>query len=105
MSELGISVNPNAINEYIAKQIIESTLGERLQETVDEALNAFGKYGNDPLKSAVTSQIHKIIMEVVNTEFSEQIRTAVRAQMTDDFINSLVSGFVSSVTTKIDSRY
>lgn len=105
MSELGITVNPETINEYVAKQIIESALGERLQETVSEALKAFGKYGNDPLKAAVTSEINKHIMNFVRKEFSSQIEAAVREQMTPEFINSLVTGFMHSITAKIDNRY
>lgn len=103
MSEgISISVDPNAINEYIAAKIIDSAIGERLKETVDQALKSLGSYGNDPLKSAVTSEVNKYVMELVRTEFSEQIKTAVRTAMTPEFINKLTEGYVASITTKID---
>ena len=106
MSEtLPISIDPNAINEYIAKQIIESSLGDRLQETVSEALKAFGSYGNDPLKSAVTSEINRQIMILVREEFAPQIEASVREQMTPEYIQGLVHGFMASVTAQIDKRY
>lgn len=102
---LPISIDPIAINEYISKQIIESTLGERLEETVTEALKAFSRYGEDPLKSAVKSEINKQIMNLVQTEFSGQIETAVREHMTPEFINNLVQNFMASVTAQIERRY
>lgn len=106
MSEgLPISIDPNAINEYISKQIIESTLGERLEETVSEALKAFARYGEDPLKSAVKSEINKQIMHLVQTEYSGLIEMAVREHMTQEFINDLVRGFMLSVTAQIERRY
>jgi len=102
---LAISVDPAAINEYVAKQIIESALGERLQETVAEALRQLKSYSNDPLKSAVQSEINKQIVKLVNTEFAPQIEAAVREAMTPEFIQSLATGFVASITAQIDKRY
>lgn len=103
--ELGVTVDPESINKYIADQILESALGERLHETVVEALKQLSHYGNDPLKSAVQSEVQKQIMELVRTEFSDQIKTAVREKMTDEFISSLVGDFVSRITTQLDRRY
>lgn len=102
---IAISVDPNAVNEYIAKQIIDSALGERLKETIEEALKQLGRYGNDPLKSAVTSEVNKHIIKFVQTEFSAQIEERVRTEMTPEFINNLVSGFMSSVIATVDKRY
>ena len=100
-----ISVDPSAINEYVAKQIIDSALGERLHETVEDALKQLGRYGNDPLKTAVQSEINKCILELVRTEFSSQIEEAVREALTPEFINQLVTAFVSSITAQINKHY
>lgn len=106
MSEaLPISIDPAAINEYVAKQIIDSALGERLKETVAEALQKLNGYGNDPLKSAVQSEINQQIINLVRTEFAPQIQEAVREAMTPEFINGLAHGFVSSITAQIDKRF
>jgi hypothetical protein len=103
MSEtLPISIDPDAVNQYIAKQIIKSTLGERLEETVSEALKAFDRFGNDPLKGAVISEINKEVMNLVRTEFASQIQAAIRERMTPEFIDTLVSGFMHSVTARLD---
>lgn len=105
MSEvIPISVDPSAINEYVAKQIIDSALGERLKETVEEALKQLGRYGNDPLKSAVQSEINKKVIEFVRTEFSSQIEEAVRTAMTPEFINGLALEFVNSISAQINRR-
>lgn len=104
MESVAVTVDPVAVNEYIAKQIIDSTLGERLHETVQEALKSFGRYGNDPLKSAVTREVQNQIINLVRTEFAPQIEAAVREAMTPEFIQKLVDGFMVSLTAKID-RY
>lgn len=106
MSEgIVVSVDPAAINKYVAEMILESALGDRLKETVEEALKALGKYGNDPLKSAVQSEVSKQVMELVRTEFHPQIAEAVRNAMTPEFINDLARGFVASITAQIEKRY
>lgn len=105
MSTLPISVDPDAINEYVAQKIIDSALGERLHETVEEALKALGKYGSDPLKSAVTSEVNKQMMQLVTDEYADTIRDAVRAKLTGEFIDSLVDGFVRSITAQLDRGY
>ncbi len=104
-TSFAVPVDPDAINKYIANQIIESALGERLKETVDEALKAFGRFGSDPLKGAVQSEINSQIMSLVKTEFSPQIEAAVREQMTPEFISGLVTGFMASVIAQIDRRF
>lgn len=100
-----ISVDPDAINEYIAKQVVDSVLGERLQEVVDSTLKQLSSFGNDPLKNAVQSEINTQIMNLVRTEFAPQIAAAVREAMTTDFINNLAAGFVASITAQIDKRF
>lgn len=103
--ELEIKVDPKQINEYVAQQIIESALGERLHETVKEALKQLGSYGNDPLKSAVQDEVNKQIRELVRTEFAETIAAAVREKLTDEFISNLVQNFVEKLIAQVDKRY
>lgn len=103
--ELSISVNPLQINEYIAEKIIDSALGERLKETVEEALKGLSRYGNDPLKGAIQAEINKHILELVRTEYAPQINAAVKEAMTPEYVRDLVTGFVSSITASIDRRY
>lgn len=86
-----VSVDPDAINKYIAERIIESALGERLHQTVEDALKALGSYGNDPMKSAVTAQVQQAIRDMVATDFADTIRERVRALMTDEFLDDLVA--------------
>lgn len=106
MSEnIPISVDPSAINEYVAKHIIDSALGERLRETVEDALKQLGKYGNDPLKTAVQSEVNKYVLNFVRTEFAPQIEEAVRKAMTPEFINNLTTEFMNSITAQINKRF
>lgn len=105
MEGVPIKVDPEAINEYLAKQIIESTLGENLREVVEEALKAFSSYGNNPLKSAVQSEISKQVQQLVRTEFAPQIEASVREAMTPEFIQGLAAAFISSITSQIDRRF
>lgn len=104
MSTIPVSVDPEAINKYIADQILESALGDRLHETVATALKALTGFGNDPLKTAVISEINKQITDLVAKEYAEMIRNSVREKLTDEFIDNLVNGFINSITVRMDYR-
>lgn len=104
MEGIEVAVDPESINKYLAEQIMQSALGERLKEAVDSALESFGRYGSDPLKSAVQDEIRKQIFRVVSEDHAERIREAVRAALTDEELGKLVTGFVATLTNKID-RY
>lgn len=105
MNTIPISVDPEAINKYVAKQIIESTLGERLHETVATAIKSLGSFGNDPLKTAVISEVNTQIMKLISDEYAETIRQSVRSKMTDEFIDKLTDGFIHSITSRIDRSF
>lgn len=91
MSERSVLIDSDAINRYLAERILESALGERLHETVEQALKQLGSYGNDPLKSAVFAEVQKHVRECVSDEFAATIRTRVREKMTDEYIDDLVA--------------
>ncbi len=102
MSSIPINVDHEAINRYIADKILESALGEHLEKAVDNALKSLNGYGADPLKTAVTAEIQKHIMEIVSVAYSDKIRENVRSRLTDEFLDSLVQSFVQSLTTRLD---
>lgn len=93
----GVPIDPEAINRYVAEQVLASALGDALTTTIDEAIKGLGKFGNDPLKNAVISQVQSIIRELVASEYAPRIQEAVRAAMTDEMIATTVSRTVESM--------
>jgi hypothetical protein len=93
-----VSIDPDAINRYLSDRILESALGERLTQTIDDALKGLGQYGNDPLKNAVVSQVQEAVRELVSTEHAERIREAVRTSLTDEVIDKFAATVAASLT-------
>lgn len=101
-TDLKISVDPASVNEFIAKKLLESTLGDRLNELVEQAIKDMGSYSSNPLKSAISAEINKALVEYVREKYSEKIKAFVDEKMTDEFISSMVTGFMSTLTNKVD---
>lgn len=100
--KLELGIDPQAINRYIAERVLESALGERLRETVDEALKGLSRFGNDPLKSAVQSQVTRIVAEIVEQEHKPRIAAIVREQLTDEVISSIAAATVAKLMSGRD---
>ena len=100
MEGIPISVDPEAINKYIADQILASTLGERLTSVVDSALRT--QFGHDPLKNAVAAEVQRQIMELVKDEYADRIRTAIINRLTDSVLDQLIDQFMNSLTARLD---
>lgn len=95
----GIVVDPEAINAYLAEQILASALGERVKKSVDEALKQFGggSYGRDPMQAAVDDEVAAAVRTLVRTEHAEAIAQKVREALTPGYISGLVSTFLSNL--------
>jgi len=98
-----ITVSPESINEYIAKQIIDSALGEHVEAAIKDTIKGLGKYSQDPIRNGLNSEINKYMMELIRTKYALQIDKAVREAMTPEFINNLCTSFINSITAKINN--
>ncbi|MCB0385913.1 MAG: hypothetical protein KDD43_11015 [Bdellovibrionales bacterium] len=88
-----ISVNFNGqdINDYVAKAVIDSKLGELVRVNVNKVLQEIDKGWNSQLEQAIQKCIHGVVQDYIQLHLSDQIKEFCRAKVTDDFIREVVN--------------
>lgn len=103
--EVKVNVEASHVNEVIAKAVVESQLGVALKDRIEKFLNEEKHYGgpsfSKAMEQAVDSELQTIVMKMINTEYAEKIRAAVREKLTEDVITALVT----KAFEKLNQRY
>lgn len=99
-----VKIDPERINTMVAQAIMGSAIGAKLQEIVTKAVADVGGY-NSPLKAAIEAEVMRLIMDTVKTQYLEQVRTAVKAKMTEEAITQIVDAAWAAIVEKTKSRY
>jgi hypothetical protein len=94
--QVGVRLEGEDINDYLAKAVLESALGEQVRKAVGEAVKRLNTsyYGQDGLRSAIDSEVfqmaQRMARELVSDELNEKVRTIVMNYLTDDRLGELV---------------
>lgn len=83
-----IKIDADLVNGLVAKAIMASAIGSKLQEIVTKAVADLSSY-NSPLKSAIEGEVSRMIVDTVRTQYSEQIKAAIQKQVTQQVIDDV----------------
>lgn len=101
--KINVDLESSSINDAIAKAVVESRLGAAIKERIEAFLNN-KSYGSpslsDAMRSAVDSELQKIVTEMIHREFAATIKERVREQMTEKVITELVVKAVDKITSR-----
>lgn len=93
-----VTIDQEAVERQVVQAIIESAVGKRLEEAINEALKQPERYGSDTLVArAVKEVVHETIREEIanqlqdNKEFNDRLRTIVEEETTDDVLRAFVT--------------
>lgn len=89
--QVDLNLNPESVEQYIAKAVLDSQLGKAVKEATDRVMDDFKSTYSRALENIVRGTIEKIVREYVINEKYEELKQAVRAKFTDETIESLVS--------------
>jgi hypothetical protein len=94
-----ISLDADGIQRYIADAIIASSIGKEVKRAIDEQVKKLGYSYENAVSKAVSEAVKSYVIRLVDTEYKEQLREAVRAQLNETVINKLVSTVIDRVTS------
>lgn len=87
--ELGVAIDPDAVNRYVADRILESAIGDALKKEIDKAVEGLRSY-NSPFKNLVASHIEREIARLLQEQYADQIAQVVREKVTEQFTADLI---------------
>lgn len=92
--EIKVDLEANAVNDAIAKAVVESRLGVALKERIESFLNEKHHYNSlsfsDAMTKAVDAELKNIVIQLINTEYREAIQQKVREKLSDEVLWAMV---------------
>lgn len=88
-----LQIDPEAINRYVAEQIIESAIGEQLRAVIDDQIKKHSSsYYDNPMKHVVAAALQQEAREYLATpEIKARLRAKVEEGLTDELIDTLIT--------------
>lgn len=93
-----MQLTPDQINEFVAKAVLDSQLGDAVKASVQRVMADLQKSYNNPFDEVIKRHVIQLIdAEVMKTYaplLEAGIKQALQDKMTNDFINSVIdAGF------------
>lgn len=104
MAGIEVNISGEEIQSYLVQAILDSTLGDKVKEVVEDAIRSLTKsvtWRDGPLEKAIRSEVQKILMVMIREEYQEKFRTAIREQLTDEMVFKLVSAAAAAYLNKV----
>lgn len=104
MAEVTVNIQGEDINKMIAAAILESTLGNAIDETVKTLVTEFGKrdyYGDGQVTSVIRDLIRQETRRIVETEYGDTIREEIRKEIdkqlaaNDNLVGTVISNMLN----------
>lgn len=91
---MNLSIDPAAVEKLVADAIVQSALGEKVKKAVTDAVS---RSYDSPIEAAVKVSVHEVARQLVHAEFTDVIRAAVKAKLTPDYLEKLVTNITDKL--------
>jgi uncharacterized membrane-anchored protein YjiN (DUF445 family) len=89
-----MQLTPEQINEFIAKAVLESQIGNAVKESVARVMSQLQSSYNNPFDQVIKHHVSAIIETQLRETYKEQIQAKVQEglakAMTEEFVQRLV---------------
>lgn len=100
-----LKINEEDVNAYIAKAILDASIGKKLTETVNKAIQEALEGYNSPVKKLAIEEVQKAIKSILEqSEWQEKMKLHVAKYVTEDWITKIVERSVDQVRREIRER-
>lgn len=96
-----MNIDGEAINKAVAEAILNSALGTSLAQIIDQEVAKFSRTYDNPLRMVIEREVARHVQAVVQDEYGEQIKAAVRAQITDATVEEVTAAAWKALLDKL----
>lgn len=82
-----IKLDKSTVEQAVADAIVNSAIGDHIKKAVDEMLS---KGWDSPIRKAVEQMIMTTALKMVQAEYADRIKEAVKVHMTEVVLNETV---------------
>ncbi len=88
---MDINVTPEQINKFIADKILQSSLGNTLEQRIKEVVSKLSQSWDNPYDQVIKSHINESIKQVIEENYSSFIKEEVKNRLTDEMLQKYVN--------------
>jgi uncharacterized membrane-anchored protein YjiN (DUF445 family) len=100
-----MQLTPEQVNEFIAKAVLDSQIGEAVQGAVKRVMEDLRKNYNNPFDEVVKRHISQLIDKEVMTTYKPTLEAGIKAAMAEHMTGEVVEKIISSAMERLKSRY
>ncbi len=89
VGEINVNIDPEQVNKAVAEAIIQSIIGEQPERVIKEQVQRVSRSYDNPIEGVVKAEIRDAITNIVQRDYSEQIRAMVAEKMAGQFTEDL----------------
>lgn len=93
-----MQLTPEQINEFVAKSVLESQIGQAVQAAVKRSIEKLSQSYDNPFDSVIRSHVTQMIEDELKARYYEALKVRVKQKMetaiTDDIMTRIVEAAV-----------
>ena len=99
---MNVNIDGKAVEEAVARAILESALGERVREVVKESIEQLtNRWGTGSLRGALERVVAEEVLKSVRDLHGEMIRAAVKERITETVVKEVVGAAFDGLMKKL----
>lgn len=100
-----MQLTPEQINEFIAKAVLESQIGEAVKASVARAMEDLRKSYNNPFDEVIKRHIVQMIDAEVLTVYKPMLEAGIKEAMARHMTDEVVTKIIDAAMERLRSRY
>jgi hypothetical protein len=96
-----VQIDPEAINRYVAEKILDSALGQHIEDAIQNALKkdlyGRGSVVQQAVDQAIQEHVRVAFRELIRGEFAPLIREALTERLTPEALGKIADRFVEQL--------
>lgn len=100
-----MQLTPEQVNEFVAKAVLESQIGEAVQAAVNRVMEDLKKSYNNPFDAVIKQHINAVIDKEVLSTYRPILEAGIKEAMKNHMTDEVVEKIISAALEKLRSRY
>lgn len=100
-----MQLTPEQVNEFIAKAVLESQIGQVVKESVTRSIQELNKSYQNPFDAVIRRQVEALIDAEVQTHYKPILEASIKEAMARYMTSEIVEKIIEAGMEKLRSRY
>lgn len=100
-----MKLTPQQINEFIAKSVMDSQIGEIVNGAVQRSIAELSKSYNNPFDDVIKRFVRELIEKEVLATYAPLLEAGIKDAMAKHMTDEVMQSIIKAALAKLESRY